>query len=55
MYRGQVIPSNKQVRVQAMVTSRDDSLRRLTADGCLSVDGLVIYRMQDFTLQLIEG
>jgi acyl transferase domain-containing protein/3-hydroxymyristoyl/3-hydroxydecanoyl-(acyl carrier protein) dehydratase len=51
-YRGQVIPTNQQVIVQAAVTARDDSARRLTADALLLVDGLVIYRMNDFTLRL---
>jgi 3-hydroxymyristoyl/3-hydroxydecanoyl-(acyl carrier protein) dehydratase/malonyl CoA-acyl carrier protein transacylase len=52
-YRGQVVPSNQQVRVQAAVTARDDARRQLTADGFLSVDGLVIYRMIGFTLRLV--
>jgi 3-hydroxymyristoyl/3-hydroxydecanoyl-(acyl carrier protein) dehydratase len=50
-YRGQVIPTNKQVRVQAVVTAIDEARREVTADGYLSVDGLVIYRMSDFRLR----
>lgn len=53
-YRGQVVPSSKEVTVQAVITDRDDATRELTADGCLLVDGLVIYRMKDFTLRLDE-
>jgi 3-hydroxymyristoyl/3-hydroxydecanoyl-(acyl carrier protein) dehydratase len=49
-YRGQVVPTSREVKVQAVVTSRDEAARRLTADGWLLVDGLVIYRMEDFTL-----
>src|SRR5262249_49161594 len=36
MYRGQVVPANRQVRVQAVVTARDDEARRLVAHGYLS-------------------
>jgi 3-hydroxymyristoyl/3-hydroxydecanoyl-(acyl carrier protein) dehydratase len=50
LYRGQVVPSDGEVTVQASVTGRDDAARRLTADGLLAVDGRVIYQMNDFTL-----
>ena len=40
-----------QVTVQAVVTAIDDERRELTADGLLSVDGLVIYRMNDFRVR----
>ena len=52
LYRGQVIPSNRLVGVQAVITGRDDALRMLTADGVLEVDGRIIYKMNDFTLRL---
>jgi 3-hydroxymyristoyl/3-hydroxydecanoyl-(acyl carrier protein) dehydratase len=51
-YRGQVVPTSKEVTVQAVITARDDVTRTLTADGFLLVDGLIIYQMQDFTLHL---
>ncbi|MCW8133015.1 MAG: type I polyketide synthase, partial [Planctomycetota bacterium] len=51
-YRGQVIPTNKRVTVQAWVTHLDDRKRTLTADGFLSVDGRPIYQMNDFALRL---
>jgi 3-hydroxymyristoyl/3-hydroxydecanoyl-(acyl carrier protein) dehydratase len=54
LYRGQVTPSNRRVVVQALVTGRDDRTRRLTADGLLWVDGKVVYRMNDFALQLAD-
>jgi len=38
--------------VQAVVTSVDDENRLLHAAGHLSVDGRVIYSMQDFTLRV---
>jgi acyl transferase domain-containing protein/3-hydroxymyristoyl/3-hydroxydecanoyl-(acyl carrier protein) dehydratase len=51
-YRGQVIPTNREVAVQAVVTSRSDGpAPRLAADGLLAVDGLVIYRMSGFTVR----
>jgi 3-hydroxymyristoyl/3-hydroxydecanoyl-(acyl carrier protein) dehydratase len=50
-YRGQVVPTNKVVRVQAVVTAIDEAQHELTADGHLSVDGLMIYRMNDFRLR----
>src|SRR5262249_982748 len=53
-YRGQVIPANRRVTIRAYVTACDDRTRQLTADGFLLVDGLLIYRMKDFSLQLIR-
>ena len=51
-YRGQVIPADHEVTVEAVVTQIDDAQHLLRADGYLSVDGRVIYAMQDFTLRL---
>jgi 3-hydroxymyristoyl/3-hydroxydecanoyl-(acyl carrier protein) dehydratase len=53
LYRGQVIPSNRLVTVEACVTAVDDSHRLIKADGFLKVDGLVIYKMTDFGLRLV--
>jgi 3-hydroxymyristoyl/3-hydroxydecanoyl-(acyl carrier protein) dehydratase len=50
-YRGQVVPTDHAVTVVLEVTAVDDVNRRLTADGHLTVDGRVIYQMQDFTLE----
>ena len=55
LYRGQVVPANEKVVVQAFVTKCDDGTRRLTADGLLWVDGKVVYRMNDFTLEMTDG
>ncbi len=52
LYRGQVVPANKRVTVEAWITGVDDSLRILTADGLLTVDGRPIYQMNDFTVQM---
>ncbi|HTU19199.1 MAG TPA: beta-ketoacyl synthase N-terminal-like domain-containing protein [Gemmataceae bacterium] len=54
-YRGQVVPTSKEVTVQAVITARDDATRTLTADGFLLVDGLIIYQINDFTLRLDEA
>ncbi len=54
-YRGQVLPTNRKVRVQAVVRGVDDRERTLRADGYLTVDGLVIYGMNDFHLRLEES
>ena len=53
-YRGQVIPKDSRVTVQAAVTKVDEATRTLTCDGWLTVDGRVISQMQDFTLQAIR-
>jgi 3-hydroxymyristoyl/3-hydroxydecanoyl-(acyl carrier protein) dehydratase/malonyl CoA-acyl carrier protein transacylase len=54
-YRGQVVPANREVIVEAMITRCDEGRREVTANGLLAVDGLVIYRMNDFTLRAVEG
>ena len=51
-YRGQIVPANHQVLVEAVVTAVDDEQKLLKADGFLSVDGKVIYRMKDFSIRL---
>ena len=50
VYRGQVIPADREVTVEAVVTEVDDARRMLRADGYLSVDGRVIYGMKEFAL-----
>jgi acyl transferase domain-containing protein/3-hydroxymyristoyl/3-hydroxydecanoyl-(acyl carrier protein) dehydratase len=52
LYRGQVLPRDGSVTVEAMVTAVDDQRRRLTASGLLAVDGRIIYQMDDFTVGL---
>ncbi len=51
VYRGQVVPTAKEVTVTLEVTEADDARRRLVADGFLAVDGRVIYRMSEFGLE----
>ena len=52
IYRGQVIPSNRLVAVEASISSIDDDNHLIRADGFLTVDGRVIYQMNDFTLKI---
>ncbi|OQY27421.1 MAG: hypothetical protein B6244_10640 [Candidatus Cloacimonetes bacterium 4572_55] len=49
-YRGQVIPSDRLVSIQAAITEIDDERRFLKADGFLTVDGRTIYEMKNFTI-----
>jgi len=51
IYRGQIIPKDKLVTVEAVVTAVDEAARLLTADGYLSVDGRTIYGMKHFTVR----
>jgi hypothetical protein len=55
VYRGQVLPCDRQVSVQAVVTAVDDEQRWLQADGLLAVDGRIIYQMIGFTLRMATG
>jgi len=55
-YRGQVVPSNERVVVEARVTSVVDGPEPLiVADGQLSVDGKTIYGMKDFAVRLVRS
>lgn len=49
-YRGQVLPTNREVQVRGVVTTFDDVARTLTGHGWLTVDGRTIYRMEDFRI-----
>ena len=53
VYRGQVIPKDSEVTVQAVISNVDDVSKMLCADGFLIVDGRIIYQMNDFTLRMI--
>ena len=53
-YRGQILPTNRIVTVSAEITDiQEDPVPRILADGFLSVDGLCIYEMNNFGLQLV--
>jgi hypothetical protein len=53
IYRGQVIPDNRLVTIEAVVTAVDEASQLLTAEGFLAVDGRVIYGMKKFTVQTV--
>ncbi|MGE4632333.1 MAG: beta-ketoacyl synthase N-terminal-like domain-containing protein [Planctomycetota bacterium] len=53
-YRGQVIPGRNRISVEATVKSVDIDRGILVADGMLSVDGLPIYSMEDFSMQRLR-
>ena len=50
-YRGQVVPTDRDVKVVLEITAVDDTQRRMTANGFLTVDGRIIYQMTGFTLE----
>jgi PfaB family protein len=52
IYRGQILPKDDQVTVQAVITEIDDQARMIKADGFLTVDGRIIYQMKDFALRI---
>ena len=51
VYRGQVLPTDREVTVVLEIVAADDDNRRLVANGFLTVDGRVIYQMTDFALE----
>ncbi len=55
LYRGQIIPADEKVTVQASITAIDDGAKTLHAEGFLSVDGRIIYQMNDFALKMTES
>ena len=55
-YRGQIIPKNNSVVVHALITRMIDGPSPvIRADGLLTVDGLPIYKMENFELSLIPA
>jgi 3-hydroxymyristoyl/3-hydroxydecanoyl-(acyl carrier protein) dehydratase/malonyl CoA-acyl carrier protein transacylase len=54
-YRGQVIPKDNLVTVDATITQIDDQNHKIVADGFLKVDGRIIYSMKDFAVKVDIG
>jgi 3-hydroxymyristoyl/3-hydroxydecanoyl-(acyl carrier protein) dehydratase len=53
-YRGQITPENRRIELLAVVTDvEDEPFPVLTADSLLTVDGLPIYHMEQFSIGLI--
>jgi PfaB family protein len=54
IYRGQIVPENKKIEIEAVVTKiQDIPIPTIKANGFLKVDGLYIYEMQDFGIRLV--
>jgi 3-hydroxymyristoyl/3-hydroxydecanoyl-(acyl carrier protein) dehydratase len=52
-YRGQIVPRNRLVEVEADITMViDEPIPELRANGLLKVDGLVIYQMKNFGIRI---
>ncbi|MBF0412886.1 MAG: SDR family oxidoreductase [Desulfamplus sp.] len=54
IYRGQIIPSCKKIEICAHVKDITNNSTKITADGLLYVDGLCIYQMEDFSMELVK-
>lgn len=53
-YRGQIIPRNSRVEVQAVIKRREDGETPIVvADGFLGVDGIIIYEMKNFGIRMV--
>ncbi|MBN2492777.1 MAG: type I polyketide synthase, partial [Planctomycetes bacterium] len=55
VYRGQVVPGDAEVTVEAAVTHVDEESRLMLASGSLMIDGRAIYRIDDLGLRLAAG
>jgi 3-hydroxymyristoyl/3-hydroxydecanoyl-(acyl carrier protein) dehydratase len=54
-YRGQIRPASRKIEVEAVIRAVDNAPEpAIWADGYLKVDGLCIYKMQDFGLRLVK-
>jgi 3-hydroxymyristoyl/3-hydroxydecanoyl-(acyl carrier protein) dehydratase len=53
-YRGQVLPTDGKVEVEAVITEVDEQARRVTASGYLTVDGRTIYHLGDFSVEIVR-
>ena len=55
-YRGQILPTNRRVEVEAVITRVEDGDAPLViASGFLTVDGTTIYEMKDFGLRMVRA
>jgi len=54
VYRGQILPKNRLITVEAVVTEvKEHPFPTITAQGYLQVDGLYIYKFEDFGINLV--
>jgi 3-hydroxymyristoyl/3-hydroxydecanoyl-(acyl carrier protein) dehydratase len=55
VYRGQILPKNRLITVEAVITDvKEHPHPTVVAEGYLQVDGLYIYKMEDFGINLME-
>ena len=55
IYRGQILPKNRLITVEAVVTEvAEQPHPTITAEGYLQVDGLYIYKMENFGIVLVS-
>jgi hypothetical protein len=52
LYRGQIPPTSQSVSLGVLVAKSDPHNKALTFCGLLSVDGLVVYKVDNFTVGL---
>jgi 3-hydroxymyristoyl/3-hydroxydecanoyl-(acyl carrier protein) dehydratase len=53
-YRGQIVPDNQSVTVEAVITGvRETPVPEIRANGYVKVDGLTIYRLENFGYRLV--
>ncbi len=56
IYRGQILPSDQIITVEAMVTEIETGpVLSITADGFLSIDGRYIYEIKQFGIRLVPS
>jgi len=55
VYRGQVIPKDAKVTMEASIVETNDETKTLKANGYLSVDGRDIYQMNNFEVRLVKA
>ena len=56
VYRGQIVPGNRRVEVEVVVTEiQDGPSPTVAGNGFLKVDGIPIYEMKDFGVRLVDG
>ena len=55
-YRGQILPGSSLIQVEACITAVKETPEVLIlANGILKVDGLCIYKMDNFGIKMVEG
>ncbi|MDR1085157.1 MAG: hypothetical protein LBP22_09960 [Deltaproteobacteria bacterium] len=54
LYRGQIPPSSREMSLGLLVSNLDTQNKFLNFSGLLSVDGLVVYQVDNFTVGLLD-